>query len=127
MTARVLIAEDNSLMAEMTRFNLQRAGLNVTLAETGDQAVELLAERAFDVVITDYQMPGCNGEEVCRFARESELNRDTCLMLCSAKGYELDLDRLIETYQLADVIFKPFSPRELVARIQELLETPVQF
>jgi CheY-like chemotaxis protein len=61
---RILIAEDNRILSDVMRFNLQKAGFEVTVAENGTIAVEHLQLQAFDLLITDYQMPGLDGEQL---------------------------------------------------------------
>jgi DNA-binding response OmpR family regulator len=121
MNTRILLAEDNQLMAGLVRTNLERAGLDVSLAYTGREAIDRLRDGGFDAVITDFQMPEGNGEDVCRFMRADDRYQQTPLILCSAKGYELDLEEMTSRYDLAAVVFKPFSPRDLVSLIRSLL------
>lgn len=117
----LLVAEDNLVMADVLRFNLERAGFDVEVAATGLQAARLLAEREFDVILTDFQMPGINGEGICRLAREDERHRHVPILLISAKSFELDVRRLTEEYALSRVLAKPFSPREVVQTVREAL------
>lgn len=117
----VLVAEDNLVMANVLKFNLERAGLRVTLARTGTEAIELVRNQRFDLVITDYQMPGANGAEVCQAARASEHHQDIPLVLCTAKGFELDAERLKEEVRLSALLSKPFSPAGVIRLVGELL------
>ena len=119
---RVLIAEDNRVMADVIRFNLQRAGYDVYVAPDGRDAARAAAEQSYDFVMTDYQMPGMTGEEFCRSLRSLPGYADVPILMCSAKGYELDTMRLKEELGITRVLFKPFSPKEIVAIIQEALE-----
>ena len=119
---RILIVEDNHVMGDVVRFNLQRAGFDTTVAVTGDSAAQLLQEETFDLIITDYQLPGMNGEEICRFARSHPQHGDVPIFLCTAKRFELDTQRLIDELAISKVLAKPFSPRQIVELVREALE-----
>ena len=118
---RVLIADDNRAMAHVVRFNLERAGYDVTVARSGLEALTHARHGEFDLVVTDYQMPGLNGEDLCRALREDSRYARTPFVLLSAKGLELDLDRLEEEVGFSAVLFKPFSPKALVDQVAALL------
>ena len=120
---QVLIAEDDSVLADVLQFNLQRAGFAVTTVESGDAAVEQLRTGTFDLLISDFQMPGLTGEQVCQVVREELKLTDLPILLCTAKGLEIDADRLQSKYRTAAVIFKPFSMRNIVSLARSLTET----
>ena len=65
----ILIAEDDRVMSDVIRFNLERAGHQTTVARSGTEAWQMLQTQPFDLLITDYQMPGMTGEDVCRAIR----------------------------------------------------------
>ena len=119
---RILIAEDNPVIAHVLRFNLERCGFEVSVAENGRRAIELLEGNRFDVILTDYQMPEVDGEELCRQVRLDERHADASLFLVSAKGCELNIPRLTEEFSLSKVLFKPFSPREVCNLVCASLE-----
>jgi DNA-binding response OmpR family regulator len=116
----ILLAEDNRAIADVLRFNLQRAGFGVSVARDGAEAAALLQQDHFDLLITDYQMPRMSGEELCRQARR-EHDGDLLIFLCSAKGFELDINHLMKELDIRRVFFKPFSPREIVQDAREAL------
>lgn len=118
----VLVAEDNPALANVTRFNLERAGFHVHLARDGEEAAGLIAGHHFDLVITDLQMPHMDGEQLCQYIRTVAMLPDLPIIICSAKGLEIDASRLVEEYGLSHVLFKPFSPMELVRVATSLLE-----
>lgn len=120
-TIRILVAEDNYALANVLRFNLQRAGIDVTVANNGLQAIDLLGREAFDLLITDYQMPGANGEQVCRAARLDLKLAHLPILLCSAKGFELDIQELKAVYGISEVLYKPFSVQAIVVLVQGLV------
>jgi len=116
-TLRILLAEDNPVIADVLRFNLEHVGFAVTIAADGREAIELIGKEQFDAIITDYQMPHVSGEEFCRHARLDRRYLDVPIFLCSAKGLELDTNRLAEDVGFTGVFFKPFSPREIIRSI----------
>lgn len=122
----ILVAEDNRVMANVIRFNLQRAGFQVTLVHDGRAAVQALQQAAFDLVITDYQMPHASGEDICRFVRNESASLDIPVILVSAKGIELKTGDLIGPHRFTQVVYKPFSPKEIVRIASEVLATAVQ-
>jgi CheY-like chemotaxis protein len=119
--SRILIAEDNPAMSAVIRFNLERAGFEVQVASTGRRAAELAATQPFDLIVTDYQMPEMSGAELCKYVRETLNQSDLPLVLCSAKGMEVQTAHLMVECSLSKVFFKPFSPQELVRFIQQTL------
>jgi DNA-binding response OmpR family regulator len=124
--SRVLVAEDNLVLGELLRFNLERAGLRVAVAINGRDAIEQLRSESFDLLVTDYEMPILNGEQICDAARR-ELNLRIPIVMCSAKGLELDFRKLNERYSIAKLLQKPFSMSELTYLVKTLLREPVHF
>lgn len=120
---KILIAEDNLVMAHVLQFNLERAGFDVHVAADGVLALEAASEDSFDLIITDYQMPRMNGEELARQLRTFPEYCDTPIVLCSAKGYEIDIDQLKRDPGIAEVVYKPFSPAQIVELIHSLTST----
>ena len=118
---RVLVAEDNRVMSDVIRFNLQRTGAVVTVAATGSKALEMLLREDFDALLSDYQMPGLNGEELCRSVRQCGRNEQIPIVMISAKGYEIDKPRLQAELGLTRFLHKPFSARQMVDVVQEAL------
>lgn len=119
----ILVAEDNRVLSDVLRFNLERAGFEVDVAENGRVAIERLQERTFDLLITDHQMPEMDGERLCAAVREELHIEHMPIVMCSAKGLELDASELREKYQVTQVIFKPFSMREIVTLAESLIGT----
>lgn len=119
---RVLVVEDNPVLADVLRFNLQRAKFDVTVAHDGAVAMRFLQSESVDLLITDYQMPGLNGAELCSFVRQQPLLKQLPIVMCSAKGCELDMCVLKESFGVAHVIYKPFSMRQIIDQVRTLLE-----
>jgi CheY-like chemotaxis protein len=122
LSKHILVAEDNPVMAQLLAFSLERAGFSVTCAYDGATAAEAARQESFDLVITDYQMPKMSGEELCEAIRTDSINREVPIVLCSAKGLEIDSTRMNEVHRLAKVFHKPFSPGEVVTFACSLLE-----
>ena len=119
VTSSVLIAEDNRVLSDVLSFNLVRAGFEAIVALDGQQAIAQLQSRAFDAVLTDFQMPGATGEELCRFIRQDLQLAQLPILMCSAKGLELDVEQLKSQWGITAVIYKPFSVRDIIARLRE--------
>lgn len=118
---KVLVVEDDPVMADLVRFHLERAGIEVAVASNGQDALDLLGRSDFDLVVTDYQMPGINGAELCQKMRGESRWSQTPVVLLTAKALELDLSRLSEKLGVRQVFSKPFSPRALTHAVQECL------
>lgn len=110
----ILIVEDNRAMSQVLRFNLERAGFDANVAYNGQEAIEQLAERKFDLMITDYQMPVIDGGELCHYVRGTLGLVDMPIVLCSAKGMEADAASLVVECGLCHLFFKPVSPQAIV-------------
>lgn len=123
----ILVAEDNPALAAVVRFHLEQTGFRVKVARTGKEAWNLLLAEAFDIVVTDQQMPGMTGIEVCQAMRNHDRLADVPVIMLTAKGLELECGQLREQLGIQEVIPKPFSVRQLAETIQnhlDALETP---
>ena len=89
-THRILVAEDHPVLARVIQFNLEQAGYSVTVACNGREAIEYLSTESFALLLTDYQMPISDGAAVCDFVRQTQHNAQLPIILCSAKGLELN-------------------------------------
>ena len=118
----ILIAEDNAALASVVRFNLQRAGFQVTVACNGRIAWEALQAESFDLIVTDQQMPEMSGCELCQRLRTLDKYRATPVIMLTAKGLELELPRLKSELGIAATFLKPFSPKEIVKAVESHLE-----
>lgn len=118
--ARVLVVDDEQVLAGMVAAYLSRAGYDTTLAHTGPDAVTSVREQSPDVVILDLGLPGLDGIEVCRQIRTFS---DCYVIVVTARRDEVD--KLIGLSVGADdYLTKPFSTRELIARVQAVLRRP---
>lgn len=123
---RVLVAEDNRVMGNVIKFNLERNGFEVVLVYDGQAAIERLQCEEFDIVITDYQMPRASGDDICRFVRFDSPQKHTPVVLVSAKGIELKTSELTGPTRFSRVLYKPFSPQEIVRVASEVLTSVAQ-
>jgi two-component system, OmpR family, response regulator len=118
MTKHILIVDDDAHIREVIRFALEKAGMQVTLAEDGRQALQQFQALAIDLIVLDINMPEFDGLEVCREIRKSS---DVPILFLSSRDDEIDRILGLEIGG-DDYVTKPFSPRELVARINVILK-----
>lgn len=118
---KALVAEDDRALADIIRMALERAAYDVSVAHDGSRALGLAQATRFDLIASDYQMPLLNGEQLLRQIRESGPSSKATMVLCSAKAYELDSERLRQELDLAAVFYKPFSLNELVRSVGEAI------
>lgn len=122
MTSRptVLLVEDDANLAELIRYNLAGEGFDVVHTADGEEALVLVEEALPDLVLLDWMIEGLPGIEVCRRLRRRPETATLPLIMLTARADEGDRVRGLET-GADDYITKPFSPRELVARVRALL------
>ena len=117
MKKKVLIIEDEKDIRDLLRHYLEKEGIEVEGAEDGDSGLRKLAKSTFDLVILDLMLPGVDGLEVCRAIRSNSRTSALPIIMVTAKGEEAD--RIVGLELGADdYITKPFSPREVVARVK---------
>ena len=116
----VLVVEDEMPIVELLRYNLEKSGYSVSVATDGDEALEQVANSQPDAVLLDWMLPRRSGIEVCRQLRAKPETRMLPIILLTARGEESDRVRGLET-GADDYIVKPFSPRELEARLRAVL------
>ncbi len=121
---QVIVAEDNRVLQDVIRFNLARAGFDVRTATEGGQVLRMLQEAPADLIVTDCQMPGMSGLELCIHLRSDPVYRDLPILFCTAKGLEID-PLTLEELRLPAILCKPFSPRALVEKAIELIRGAV--
>jgi two-component system phosphate regulon response regulator PhoB len=117
---RILFVEDDSALVELVRFHLSREGYQVRQTADGDEALLLAQESPPDLVLLDWMIEGISGIEVCRRLRRLPETRQVPIIMMTARGEESDRIRGLET-GADDYVTKPFSPRELLARIAAVL------
>ncbi len=117
----ILVAEDDRNLLAIIQLNLQAAGFQVTGARDGREAWELAQQGNFDLVLTDYGMPGVVGSDLCRRLRATDEYAETPLIMISALCRDLNLSDLQEELRLAAVLSKPFGMKEMVEAIKKHL------
>jgi len=118
--ARVLLVEDDAALAELVSWHLERDDFEVERTGDGEEAILLARETPPDLVLLDWMIEGVSGIEVCRRLRRLPDTANVPIIMLTARGEEEDRVRGLET-GADDYITKPFSPRELVARVGAVL------
>lgn len=114
---RVLIVEDEAALSEPLAFLLEREGYDVTVADSGTKALEVFSDRTTDLVLLDLMLPGVSGTEVCRQIRTTS---QVPIIMLTAKDSEVDIVVGLEL-GADDYVTKPYSTRELLARMKAVL------
>ena len=120
LTNTVLVVEDDPDIRELLRFTLERAGLKVVEAESGEDALTVLDGPQPSVAIIDWMLPGINGVELTQRLRKDPLTSAMPLIMLTARGEEADKLKSFDS-GIDDYLTKPFSPKELVARVKALI------
>lgn len=118
--ARVLLVEDDAALAELVSWHLEREEFEVERTADGEEALLLARETPPDLVLLDWMIEGISGIEVCRRLRRVPDTANVPIIMLTARGEEEDRIRGLET-GADDYITKPFSPRELIARVGAVL------
>ena len=116
----ILVVEDEPDIADLVKYHLEKAGLPARVVADGKQALDLILREQPDLVVLDLMLPGLDGLELCRRLRGSAATRGIPVIMLTAKTEEVD--RIVGLEMGADdYVPKPFSPRELVARVKAVL------
>lgn len=116
----LLLIEDDEAIAELIVWHFAREGFSVRQTPDGEQALILVEERVPDIVLLDWMIESLPGIEVCRRLRRNPKSANVPIIMLTARGEEEDRIRGLET-GADDYVTKPFSPRELVARVSAVL------
>src|SRR5690625_3333291 len=114
----ILIIEDEPAIVTLIKFNLEKEGYKTDVAYDGEEGIEKLDKNTYDLVVLDLMLPKVNGVDVCKRVRQEE--NFTPILMLTAKDNEYDKVHGLEM-GADDYLTKPFSPKELVARIQAIL------
>lgn len=120
MPANILVVEDEPAIQELLALNLQQAGHNALRAMSVEQAQLLIRETQPDLILLDWMLPGMSGIEFARRLKGDSATKAIPIIMLTAKGEEVDKVRGLEV-GADDYVTKPFSPRELLARIKAVL------
>ena len=119
MKTRILLIEDDENITELVRYNLERANYIVDTSADGEEGLIKAQEETPDIILLDWMLPNLSGLEICRRLRRSG-NANVPIIMLTARADEPDRIRGLET-GADDYVTKPFSPRELIARMQAVL------
>jgi two-component system, OmpR family, phosphate regulon response regulator PhoB len=116
----VLVVEDEAALAELLKYNLEKEGYRVSVANDGEEALVLADENNPDLVVLDWMLPKAPGIEVCRRLRARQETRNTPIVMLTARSEESDRVRGLDI-GADDYITKPFSMTELLARLRAVM------
>ena len=119
-TKKIMVVDDEEDIRELIVYNLKKDGFTVSSASDGEEALKQIRAGHFDLLVLDLMLPGIQGMELCRTVRNDPKTKDLPIIMLTAKGEEVDRILGLEI-GADDYITKPFSPRELVARVKAVL------
>lgn len=120
MKDKVIVVDDEKDLLDLVSYNLKKEGFEVTTSTNGEEALSLVRRQLFDLIILDLMLPGIQGIDFCKIIKESESTASIPIIMLTAKSEELDKILGLES-GADDYITKPFSTRELVARVRAVL------
>ncbi len=120
MVERILAVDDEENIRELLKYNLEKEGYQVILANRGDQVVDILEDQGIDLIILDLMLPGIDGLSLCKKIKSDERFKILPIIMLTARTEEID--RVVGLEMGADdYVSKPFSMRELIARVKAVL------
>ena len=123
MDKKILIVDDEESIVTLLKYNIEQAGFKTDVAYTGLECLKKASEQSFDLIVLDLMLPEVEGTEVCRRLREQHV--DTPILMLTAKDDEHDKILGLEL-GADDYLTKPFSPKEVVARIRAILRRTIR-
>jgi len=117
---KVLVVDDEIHIIHVVAIKLRNNGYDVISADNGAQAFELACEEKPDIVITDFQMPIMTGLELVQKLRQNEATKDIPVILLTARNFAIQKEQQ-EQLQISGCLSKPFSPKELLANVKDIL------
>lgn len=120
---KILIIEDDSDISELVQYNLEREGYKVFASANGESGFTQATQLKPDLIVLDLMLPGLDGLSVCRKLRAHPITAEVPIVMLSAKGEESDVVVGLEM-GADDYVTKPFSPKELLARIRAVMRRP---
>jgi len=118
MSKKIFIVDDEKAIVTLLTYNMEKAGYETNVAFDGNEAITMAMTYQYDLIILDLMLPGMDGLEVCKTLRQNKI--DTPILILTAKTDEFDKILGLEL-GADDYITKPFSPREIVARVKAIL------
>ena len=123
MTKKVLVCDDEPYIVESVSYVVRKAGYDVVVAEDGLEALNAVKREKPDLVFLDIMMPKISGYEVCRQVKEDPTTRSAYIVMLTARGQEEDERRALDM-GADEFMTKPFSPRKMRAKLDEILGQP---
>lgn len=117
---RILVVDDEEHILELIKFNLEREGYEVILCDNGEDSIKIIQNGTIDLVVLDLMLPGIDGIEVCKRVHRMDETKNLPIIMLTAKSEEADRVLGLEL-GADDYVTKPFSVRELVARVKAVL------
>ena len=121
----ILVVDDEADLVELISYNLKKEGFSVDAAMDGETALSKIKKGRYDLVVLDLMLPGIQGMEICRILRNDPKTKALPIIMLTARGEEVDKILGLEM-GADDYITKPFSPRELVARVKAVLRRSME-
>ena len=121
MTKKILLCDDEIHILRAAEFKLKRGGYDVRIASDGEEAWQAIQEQKPDILITDCQMPRLDGFGLVQRIRQNPQTADIPVLMLTAKGFEISADEAAANWNVMAIIAKPFSPRELLQRVEKIL------
>lgn len=118
--ATILVVDDEKDIADVVQYNLEKEGFKTVWARDGNQALKLAYNTTPDLIVLDLMLPGINGLELCRLLKKDDRTNNVPIIFLTVKNEEIDKVVGLEL-GADDYITKPFSPREVVARVKAVL------
>ncbi len=123
MTKKVLVCDDEPYIVESVSYVVRKAGYEVVMAEDGMDALTMARQERPDLIFLDIMMPRLSGQEVCRQLKQDPDTKGAYIVMLTARGQEEDERRAMEM-GADEFMTKPFSPRKMRAKLQEVLGEP---
>ena len=121
MQGTVLLCDDEVHVVRTIGVKLQRAGYAVITAADGEEAWDLICRERPGLLITDLFMPRMDGLQLCQRMRDTASTREVPIFLITGRGLEFSHAELVDKWNVLDIISKPFSPRDVVCRVNRVL------
>lgn len=117
---KALVVDDEFHIVQVVAIKLRNNGFEVLTADNGNQAYQLACQHHPDVIVTDYQMPSMTGIELIEKLRQNKSTADMPVLMLTARGFSIE-DQQKENLRIAACLSKPFSPREVLQSIEQVL------